>query len=337
VDFDELLTEFRALGGVADNVRLGTGARGRGIFLVDPLKPATLHAPEALFVPVADLELRDGQLVVRAGALLGARARAFFELLQRHFGWGSGAGGEIAQSQLGWSRLPQPVVDAILRMGVSEDLDIRFAAPTAAICVDHFVRGRQFRAATGKVLVPFVDLVNYSGDAKPYVTEGGIGVAGTFEDEMLVRYNTSDTWNHAIGHGFSERAPFAYSVALDMEIDGKHVSVGRATGKFDLKHGVVFPRVRAEGNAVDLSFALLGQTAAPDLPRAVFRRVMEPYLEPGRVDLLFDNIAYFNQMKFLQMLRTLRQHEGPIVRMLEDAAIGQLETLSCRIGSRELP
>ena len=37
--FEELLAEFRALGGVAENVRLGRGRSGRGIFVVDPGNP----------------------------------------------------------------------------------------------------------------------------------------------------------------------------------------------------------------------------------------------------------------------------------------------------------
>ncbi len=336
MDFEELLAEFRALGGVADNVRMDVGRRGRGVFVIDPSKPAKLHAPESIFVPVEDLEQRDGQLVVRAGSALGSRERAFFDALQRNVGWGAGPSAEIARSQSAWSLLPQPVVDAIVRMGVPEDLDVRFLAPAPEVIAQRFVRERQFRTPGGKRLVPVIDFVNYAGNAEPYVIEAGIGVAGTFDDEMLVRYNMSDTWNHAIGHGFSERAPFAHSVAIDIDIDGKHITIGRAIAEFEARSGTIFPRLRAEGETIELSFLLLGHGPAPDLPRAVFRKIMEPYLAVERADLVFENIAHFNKMKFLQMLRTLRNHEGPIVRMLTEAAIGQLETLSCCIGARAL-
>jgi hypothetical protein len=36
------------------------------------------------------------------------------------------------------------------------------------------------------------------------------------------------------------------------------------------------------------------------------------------------------------MLRTLRAHDGPLVRMLEEAAINQLEVLSCTVGAKAL-
>ncbi len=43
MQWDEPVEEFRAIGGVADNVRLGIGPRGRRLFVVDPGKPASLR------------------------------------------------------------------------------------------------------------------------------------------------------------------------------------------------------------------------------------------------------------------------------------------------------
>ena len=80
MDWGELLATFRELGGIADNVRLGEGPFGRGVFVCDPSKPATLHASENLLVPIDDLEIRDGQLRHKT-ADGGRRARA--EILRR--------------------------------------------------------------------------------------------------------------------------------------------------------------------------------------------------------------------------------------------------------------
>src|SRR6266480_2604064 len=56
----ELLDEFRALGGTADNIRLGDGQFGRGLFPVDGTKPVAIHIPDSLLVPVTDLVVASG-------------------------------------------------------------------------------------------------------------------------------------------------------------------------------------------------------------------------------------------------------------------------------------
>src|SRR5271163_722956 len=102
MDWEELLREFRELGGVAENVRLGTGSLGRGLFVIDPSKPAVLHAPESSLIPVDSLVLRDGQLTTNVEPL-GARGRDFFERYERYFGWGAGGLDEAWQMQKAWS------------------------------------------------------------------------------------------------------------------------------------------------------------------------------------------------------------------------------------------
>jgi len=68
----------------------------------------------------------------------------------------------------------------------------------------------------------------------------------------------------------------------------------------------------------------------------MFREIVRPQLTTARSDQAFDNIAHFNRMKFLGVLRTLEGYDGPVVAMLKGAAMLQLETLSCCIGARPL-
>ncbi len=334
--FEELLAEFRALGGVAENVRLGEGRYGRGVFAIDPAKPAKLHCPETLLVPVEELELRDEQLVVKPGGATGARERAFFEATQRHFGWGAGACDELRKAQTYWSQLPDAVIHAIRNMGAPEDLDIRFLPPTLELCAQWYVRARQVTYRDRIFMMPLIDLINHSSGASPYDMEAGIGVQGRFDDEMVVRYNLADSWKRAIGHGFADRSLLAHSVALALDIDGKHVAIGRTFRAFDIRDGVMFPRVSIDGNTIDIPYLSLGNVNAPDVPRAVFRSIVRPHFATARADDVFDNIAHFNRTKFLSLLRTLESAGGPVVALLKEAAINQLEVLSCCIGARSL-
>jgi len=337
VDFDQLLSSFRRLGGIAENVRLGTGPRGRGIFVADPGKPARLHVPERLLIPVRDLERRDGVLAVKAGSRAGDDARAFFCDYQRHFGWSDGGYSEIRLAQAQWSALPAEVVAFLRATGTLDDPERRFAAPGEDACFYQFVRARDYRYGDDSYLAPVLDLVNHAGDAPGYAIGDGIAAAGTFAGEMLVRYNIHDAWANALTYGFGERSFFAYAVGSTIALeDGRQLIVRRDAGQAQMHAGIRMPVCEITGNVLRLSHLTLGNLAAPDLPRAIFRHLLAPSLNAAQADRAFDGIAHFNRQKFVEAIRLLDRHDGPIVAMLRDAALHQLETLSAAVGARPL-
>ena len=66
--WDEMIEEFRALGGVADNIEQGCGALGRGLFPVDPKKNVRIFVPENLLINVKEVVFESGLLRVKEGA-----------------------------------------------------------------------------------------------------------------------------------------------------------------------------------------------------------------------------------------------------------------------------
>ena len=54
-NWDFLLSEFRRLGGIADNVIQKKGELGRGIFSIDPCKKARIFTPVKLLVKKEDI------------------------------------------------------------------------------------------------------------------------------------------------------------------------------------------------------------------------------------------------------------------------------------------
>ncbi|HTX59313.1 MAG TPA: hypothetical protein VMH02_06495 [Verrucomicrobiae bacterium] len=337
MEWEELLAEFRALGGTAENVRLADGPFGRGVFVVDPAKPATLHAPKTLLVPAAAVELCDGQMRVRPDAPVGARERDFFERYERHFGWGAGAYDELRRAQEEWRALPRPVVEFLTSMGGLEDPDRRFAEPTPRECFERFIGTRMIRLEDAPQMMPLVDLVNHFGRANGYAVDGGVGVTGVFAGEMLVRYNRCDAWADAMTYGFAARSLFAYSIGISVDVFGeRRLTIRRDVGQTDVRDGVAVPRIAAEGDSLLLPFMLLANSLAMDLPRGIFRKVTERHLSPSNADEAFEMILHFNRTKFLDLLQLLRKHEGRLVRVLEQAAIDHLYTLCDCIGTRTL-
>jgi hypothetical protein len=335
MSWEGLIEEFRALGGVAENVRLGYGSRGRGIFAADPNEPARLHAPEDLLVPLDDIVLAGGRIFVKSGSQISSKVQGFFERYEAEFGWGPGQE-ESRRSQQTWSEVPRDVVEVISQMGALENPGARFCAPSDESCLAAFLEARRFTYKRRQYIAPLIDLVNHCGEANGYVIQAGIGVAGRFEDEMLVCYNRADAWGHALGYGFYEPSALTHSLNVTVTVNGKQLSIARDVNAAQSLDGISFPELRVNEEGLHISHALLGNATAPDLPRGIFRSIVRGHLSDVQADQVFDSIAYFNRLKFIGVLRVLRAHTGLLVEMLYDAALAQLEGLSSCIGARAL-
>lgn len=337
MNWDELVTEFRELGGVADNVALAPGRFGRGVFPIDPRLPARVFAPESLLIPVDDVELRGSQLKVKSSTAVSPRAAALFENYQQSFGWGAGLFEELWETQQRWSELPEPVVQYITTMGTLEDPDRRFLPASAEVCLYLHVRTRSIKFHGKNYMMPVIDLVNHSSAAPGYVLENGPAVQGTFAGEMLVRYNLGDAWARVLCYSFAGAAQSANSIGITANVYGQQkVSIRRDVNDFDVRDNVQFPRTTLDANVLHLPYLMLGCSTGTDLPRGIFRKLVSANLTVSQADEAFDSIAHFNRTRFVNLLRILSDYDTPLVRTLRDAALNQLDALSYSIGARAL-
>ncbi|MBV8490611.1 MAG: hypothetical protein JO199_08780 [Candidatus Eremiobacteraeota bacterium] len=337
MEFERLLERFRSLGGTAENFRLGTGQYGRGGFVIEPLRPSAIVAPDRLTFPIEDLEIREGELRLKAAAPYGDAERAFFDDYQRYFGWSAGVRDEIYEQQREWSELPQRAIAFMRQMGALDEANIPFAPPDDDVCFYHFVRARDFRYKDRRRLVPLLDIPNHRGVAAPFDLDGGVAIRGTFEDEIFVRYNLGDAWDNAVVYRFADLAIFAYSVAMIVDLEGGlRLNVKRFYNQIDPIGNVRYPTVTTDGNARTISHLVLGNLSAPDMPRAVFRKLLADRLDVRSADRAFDGIAHFNRKMFLDALRLLDGLSGSAAAMLRAAALNQLEALSACVGAADL-
>ncbi|HTV92874.1 MAG TPA: hypothetical protein VMG98_09180 [Verrucomicrobiae bacterium] len=334
--WDELLDEYRALGGIAENVRLDSGPFGRGIFPIEPGKPMTLRTPPALHVPVSDIRVRDGRMT--AGATrIDARALAFFEAYEAYFGWGAGGLEATWELQDAWHTLPDEVAGYIRAMGTLDDPDRRFAAPSVEVCMHDFLSERKFGEGSHVSIVPLIDLVNHSSYVPTYTLEGGLGVRGTFDGEVFVRYNRSDPWGLMTQYGFAATSPVAYSVSITVGLPRSNkLVIARDIDSVSTVGALQFPTLETTGDTITLSHLPLGFETAKDLPRAMFRKMLDSRVTAVEADYIFDGIQHYNRTLFLKLLLILRKYDAPLVRTLEEAAIDQLESLSACVGARPL-
>lgn len=323
-----LLAEFNALGGTADNITLRQGPRGRRLFPMDPTKPVLLRVPPNLLVPTKDIELRDGEMVLKTSTMLGERERAFFDRYQRDMGWGAGVLDDLWEEQREWSQLPQEIQTTLRNIGWIVGLDSKFSEPSKDLCFARYLLTRQIWYGETGVLMPMLEMVNHSHKAAGFGTYQGISVSGIFDGEVVVNYNPYDCWGIALLHGFCEATDHAISLAFRYQSEDNRIEIHYDCDRFERFKTVALPSVRVvEDGTVDFSFLMLGHGVYPDMPRAIFHHVTKntPIKRP---DELFDLVQHYNRMQLLSFLRISEGFEIPLVAMLRSAAYHQLAALS---------
>lgn len=330
-EWNELLDEFRALGGVADNIRLGQGAFGRGLFPIDPTRRVRLHTPENLLIDVADVGFENGALRVAPGAKVGARERSFFENYHAHISWGGGGREEIEKIFEQASALPEPIRRDL---GAKYHCGSWFEDPPSGLIERQFIDSREFYYNGRDVMMPVIELANH-GDASAYGCESGISIESSVKGELTVRYAETDAYGFFRSWGFVCDSAIAFSVEVDGSIEGARLFIERQTSGAKNGPRPWVPSLTVNGGVAKLNFLMLGNGNFPRLCRGIFRRVLR---EAGfeDVDEAFDKIRRTNLRHFLAMLGDLEAVDGPMALSLRRMARYQLQALSNCFGAREV-
>ena len=329
--WDDLVTEFRALGGIFDNVELRRGPRGRGLFPIDSTRPVTMKVPPNLLIPSKDIEIRAGQLVCKRSATLGERERTFFEHYQRQLGWGAGLLDELTQEQREWSRLPPDVQHVLREASIVSALQFLFLEPDDDSCLQRYLSTRQSNYHGSEVLMPFVELVNCSSStAVGFQHANGITVSGTFADEILVDYNsTADCWDRAVKYGHFDSTIHACSMALRYQSAGaENIQIYKRYQQAEHRDKMALPLVqRAQDSTIEFSYLMLGNSCHPRLPRGIFQHLSKGLALQGP-DETFEIVQHYNRVQLLRFLDAAESVQTPLASTLRRAARQQLLTLS---------
>jgi len=323
-EWDDMLAEFRALGGVADNVCRRAGPLGLGIFPQDSAHPIRIAVPPNLLVLRQALAVRDGALKVAATSSLGAREARFIEDYYAAFSWGGGGREEVARFVAALDALPRTVRDILARECAAGWM---FAGSAASRIEKRFLGSRAVQRQGQAAMAPLVELLNHAPDGADYEIGDGVAVAGRFAGEALAAYQHADAFQMFIGWGFASPEPRAFSLPVFVDLSGRVLVVHRAIppgGRQAPQDAPPKPAVR--GRFVDLPFALLGDRAAPERPRALFALTMMAIGEPD-ADRLFDRIVAINRDRFAS-LAAAAEGDGAGAAMLRDVCRHQLAALA---------
>lgn len=327
-----MLDEFRALGGVADNVELKEGRFGRGLFAIDPKKPVRLHVPRSLMFDVFDLEFRENGLRLSAKAKADERTRRFWADYQRDFGWGPGHA--HAERLL---RLMKDAPDELRALLGKLNVDIWLTEPTPKTILERYLLTRTIGGKDDQRIMPVLELANH-GHGHRFEFKDGISLNGLFpEGEVLSEYLPSDPWKLFTFWGFaSSSEEFALSLDMGLETRWGMLRIEREDGENTPNGTPFFPRVETIGRStIKLSYMLLGHKKYPRLARGIFTKIMR---DNGHAesDELFDRIQHVNRTQFYKVIAASEDAAPELGRLVRDAARSQLEAMSWNMGTRPL-
>lgn len=332
VRWEEMLAEFRALGGTADNIRLGEGRFGRGLFPCDPSHPVRVLIPKNLLVDPEFYETTAGTCQIGASAPVGERERFFLEAYQRDYGWGSAAREETERLLALMDSAP-PELRHFLETKFR--LNRWFGGATVERTRERFFGSRVIHDEDRTFVMPIVELANHGAGAE-LNTDDGVSIGGQFPDEILVRYYRSDALTLFKNWGFASEEDFALSLPTGLERKAGRLIVARDEARTTAGTATpFFPKVSRDGPQLTLSYMLLGHKKFPRLARGISYRIMR---DAGREDAeeVFELIQHLNRMAFLELIGLTEGAPLELGALLRKVARYQLEAMSYSVGVRDI-
>jgi hypothetical protein len=333
--WEELLAEFRALGGTADNISLRNGAYGRGVFAIDPAKPVSIHVPENLLIDVADAGFESGKFRLGPNSKASSHETVFLENYENTFSWGAGGRDEIE----GIFEQAQTLPRALRQTLKSEyHFDDWFEEPDDRLVQNRFIEARCISYKNRTVLMPVMEFINHNSQdaaASHFDTKNGISFGGTFSGEVLARYSDTDAFGAFASWGFASEQPQAFSIPLKGSPGKNAVEVGRDLSSLSQKTQFWIPKVARDEGEVRLQFLMIGNRKYPRLCKGIFFKLMR---EASVADFeeAFDKIRYSNFSFVTDLLAEIELAEGPMAQTLRRVARYQLQAMSNCFGVRDI-
>lgn len=329
--WDDMLEEFRALGGAAENIRLGQGDFGRGLFPVDPTKPVNIHVPENLLVGVKDMVFAEGKLQVGPNAKVSDRERAWLDRYQEDYAWGGGGADEARQTVEMAAALPADLREVLI---VKYRLAPWFQDATEELIRNRFFNARTITYRGGSVVMPVMELANH-GEGNGYDVSKGVALRGIFPGEVYAQYAEFDSFDFFRSWGFATPRPLAFSMALTGSIQSARLQIKQDFAGVMTSPRDWIPNIDKTDGAIALSFAMIGNQKFPRLSKGIFYRLMRDAGYSG-FEEAFDLVQHTNRLYFLDLIAAVDGIDLPMARTLRSMAQFQLRAMSFCFGVREI-
>lgn len=329
--WETLVEEFRTFGGTADNVIQREGEFGLGLFPIDPSKPVELRVPDQLLVATDNLELINGEVVLKDESSYPNGFGNWYRRFQAEYSWGAEAKNSIETFEKGLISLPDDVRKLLNNLGLPLQDDRFPGINEEQEIFKRFILTRQINRKGGLFLMPMIELVNHSPKHSSWqMNEDNISISGKYENEILVRYSVSDPLRRFFQYGFNCKEPTAFSLDVTINHKGETILV---KGGINFEHLKPF-KISKHDSKLLIDRPSLGSHNQPRMPRTMFRQSTASLKEVNS-DELFDQIHRINRLAIVRVIKMLENIDGVVANQLREACFEQINSLSEHYGVRD--
>ena len=271
-NWDFLLSKFRRLGGIADNVFQKEGEYGRGIFSVDPSKRARIFTPSKLMVKKDDIFLEDNKLRIKKDKDYNQEIRDFFNFYQDNFSWGSGGKETTEFLEKGLSLFNSNLKE-LIKKHFLVDLEERHKGIWSNVIQKQFLNARAFKFENSSFIVPLVELVNHKVRSLPYITnKDGISTPNypALNGELRHSYGNMSTLSRFFSYGFFAKESIVFSIPFSINI--KNLGIHICCEGMVLKNDSM--KIKRSDNKIILEGLPIADVNHPRLPNDYFDEIL---------------------------------------------------------------
>ena len=285
-----LLSKFRSLGGIAENILQKEGKDGRSIFSINPNQRSRVFIPPKLMIKKEDIFLESNKLRIKENVKYSKEIREFFNYYQDNFSWGSG-GREITETFEKGLSLFSPELKYLINKYISVDIDKRHLGVWDEIILKEFLNSRAFQYKSYSMICPVLELFNHDAISLPFINHSnGISTPNyePISGEFRFNYNKRSSIQRFFYQGFFSKETIVFSFPFSIDI--KNLSIKFiCKGKDIINDFIKIERTNkniyieglpiADGNNKNLPIKyfeeVLKRLKDFDIPKEIFKEIIE--------------------------------------------------------------
>lgn len=327
-DWDTCLEEFRSFGGAAENVIQRQGRFGLGLFPEDPTRPVQLSVPDHLLVPAELVDLDNGAAIIMDTKGFPPGYASWFRRYQDNYSWGAEGEISVTRFETGLQELPVAVLslmEALKLYSPKRRLPNEDQQRTLLL---RFLMSRCIRHRGVLKVMPLVELVNHSAKAENWniSADGGVGIDGRYDGEILVKYSNSDSLQRLLRFGFNSHEPMAFSLPVQLPHRGLSVTVQGGGGR----NWGAEPSIELQNERLIIRELLLAHQGMPRLPKTLLIKAAASIQQVDGSEL-FEQIQLVNRLELIALLRQLDGVGGETAAQLRRGCLDQFQALSHQV------
>ena len=297
-----LLSEFRKIGGIADNVCQKKGEYGRGIFPVNPRLKARIFTPPKLMIKKDDIYLEDNKLRIKNDKEYDKEIRNFFNFYQDNFSWGSG-GKETTESFERGLSLLNSNLKKLIKIYALLDLEKRHQGEWDNVIKKQFLNSRAINFRNSSFIAPVWELVNHNVRSLPFIlNKEGISTPTypALNCEIKHSYSNISPLNRFFSYGFFSEESIVFSIPFSIYVEDLSIHIsckGMGLNSDSMK-------IERSDNKIILEGLPIADINHPRLPYDYFNEILRKI---GSINIPHDLLIKIFQLNILIRKKILEE------------------------------